>query len=377
MILKNANVFVDGHFQRVDIEVENGRFSDIKDGSSTTNNELSDVLDLHGKFILPGCIDIHSHGCMGYDFINAKVEEIEKMCEFYAGKGITSILATTMTIDMETHLQAMKNIKSAMEGDLKGSRIVGINMEGPFLGIDKRGAHDPKYLMPIDSSVFEELYQASGNNIKIIDIDPTLPGALEFIEKYHETVTISLAHTSSNYETAMKAFDAGASHVTHLFNAMNSLHHREPGIVGAFSDHEAHAELICDGIHVHPSVVRLIYKANSDKLILISDSMCAAGLEDGIYELGGQKVNVKDMRATLDDGTIAGSTVNVYEAMKRAIGFGVPIEQAILSTTLIPAKAIKADKEIGSIDIGKKADFIITDRAYNIEQIFIDGKKYK
>lgn len=378
MILKNANIFVDGNFQKVDIQVENGKFTNILDSTSNPHDydKITDeVVDLEGKFIIPGCIDIHSHGCMGYDFINASVDEIEKMCEFYASKGITSILATTMTIDMDTHRQAMSNIKSAMESDLKGSRIVGINMEGPFLGVDKRGAHDPKYLMPIDTSVFEELYQASGNNIRIIDIDPTLPGALEFIEKYHDSVTISLAHTSSNYETAMKAFDAGASHVTHLFNAMNGLHHREPGIVGAFSDHDAHAELICDGIHVHPSVVRLIYKANSEKLILISDSMCAAGLADGVYELGGQKVNVKDMKATLDDGTIAGSTVNVYEAMKRAIKFGVPKEQAILSTTLIPAKAIKADNEIGSISVGKKADFIITDEEFNIEHVYIDGRE--
>ena len=247
-------------------------------------------------------------------------------------------------------------------------------MEGPFLGIDKRGAHDPKYLMPIDTAVFDELNQLSGNNIRIIDIDPTLPGAMEFIDKYHEAVTISLAHTSSNYDTAMKAFDAGASHVTHLFNAMNGLHHREPGIVGAFSDHEAHAELICDGIHIHPSVVRFVYKAASSKLILISDSMCAAGLADGIYELGGQKVYVKDMKATLEDGTIAGSTVNVYEAMKRAIQFGVPKEQAILSATLIPAKAIKRENEIGSITVGKKADFIITDKEYNIEKVYIGGK---
>ncbi|MFV0344276.1 MAG: N-acetylglucosamine-6-phosphate deacetylase [Anaerocolumna sp.] len=375
MLLKNANVFVDGTFQKVDVVVTDDKFSSMKDISSDLVNSTDEILDLEGKFILPGCIDVHSHGCMGYDFINASVDEIEKMCEFYASKGITSILATTMTIDMETHIQAMKNIKQAMESDVKGSRIVGINMEGPFLGVDKRGAHDPKYLMPIDASVFEELYEASGNNIRIIDIDPTLPGALSFIEKYHDKVTISLAHSSSNYETAMKAFDAGASHVTHLFNAMNSLHHREPGIVGAFSDHEANAELICDGIHVHPSVVRLIYKANSEKLILISDSMCAAGLEDGIYELGGQKVNVKDMKATLDDGTIAGSTVNVFEAMRRAIQFGVPREQAILSTTLIPAKSVKADHEIGSISVGKKADFIITDTEYNIEAVYRDGQK--
>ncbi len=377
MILKNANVFVNGNFQKVNVKVENGRFSNITDSSIPfDDDELACmVVELEGKFILPGCIDVHSHGCMGYDFINASVDEIEKMCEFYASNGITSILATTMTIDMDTHRQAMRNIKTAMESDLKGSRIVGINMEGPFLGIDKRGAHDPRYLMPIDTLVFDELNDLSGNNIRIIDIDPTLPGAIDFIEKYHESITISLAHTSSNYHTAMEAFDAGASHVTHLFNAMNGLHHREPGIVGAFSDHDANAELICDGIHVHPSVIRLIYKAKSDKLILISDSMCAAGLSDGIYELGGQKVNVKDMKATLDDGTIAGSTVNVYEAMKRAINFGVPAAQAILSATLIPAKSIKADNEIGSISVGKKADFIITDNEYNIEHVYINGRK--
>lgn len=377
MIFKNAAVFTNGSFCPVDVQVEDGKILKLFDRSHTYDGKDTDIIDCEGKLLLPGCIDVHSHGCKGYDFITASVSEIEEMCEFYASNGITSILATTMTIDMDTHRQAMRNIKTAMESDLKGSRIAGINMEGPFLGADKRGAHDPNYLMPIDTEVFDELYALSGNQIKIIDIDPTLSGAMEFIEKYHDTLTISLAHTSSNYETAMKAFDNGATHVTHLFNAMNGLHHREPGIVGAFSDHCANAELICDGIHVHPSVVRLIYKAKADNLILISDSMCAAGLEDGEYELGGQKVYVKDMKATLLDGTIAGSTVNVYEAMKRAIRFGVPVEQAILSATLIPAKSIKMEHEIGSIEVGKKADFVITDKEYGIEQVYIGGKKYE
>lgn len=377
MLLKNALVFADGSFEQVDVEVKDGRFVQFytRDNSPKDSDE---VINCEGKLLLPGCIDVHSHGCKGYDFIHATVEEIEEMCTFYASHGITSILATTMTIDMDTHRQAMRNIKTAMESDLKGSRIAGINMEGPFLGVDKRGAHDPNYLMPIDHEVFDELFALSGNQIKIIDIDPTLDGAMEFIEKYRDVVTISLAHSSSNYETAMKAFETGASHVTHLFNAMNGLHHREPGIIGAFSDQCcANAELICDGIHVHPSVVRLIYKAKSENLVLISDSMCAAGLEDGIYELGGQKVYVKDMKATLSDGTIAGSTVNVYEAMKRAIGFGVPAEQAILSATLLAAKSVKVDNELGSITVGKKADFVIADADYNIEQVYIDGKKFQ
>ena len=374
MIFKNAKVFVNGEFQKVDFEVKDGIFSQIS--SNLYSNNDHHCVDCKDKLIIPGLIDIHSHGCIGYDFINANVDEIEKMCEFYASNGITSILATTMTIDPEIHKQAMRNIKHAIDTKVNGSRIVGINMEGPFLGVDKRGAHDPMYLMGIDYAFFDELNQLSGNNIRIVDIDPKLPNSMEFIERYSSNITVSLAHTSCNYETANNAFDAGASHVTHLFNAMNGLHHREPGIVGAVCDHNVHAEIICDGIHVHPSVIRLMFKAEADKMILISDSMCAAGLEDGVYELGGQKVLVKDYKATLEDGTIAGSTVNVYEAMKRAIGFGVPEEKAILSATLIPARSIKADKEIGSIDVGKRADFVILDLNYNIENVYIDGKVF-
>lgn len=367
----NAEVFVDGKFQRVDFEVKDDKFTIIENNLSSDNKD--DCIDCEGKLILPGFVDIHSHGCIGYDFINASVDEIEKMCEFYASNGITSILATTMTINPEIHKQAMRNIKQAIDSNVKGSRIIGINMEGPFLGVDKRGAHDPNYLMDINNDFFDELNQLSGNNIRIVDIDPKLPHSKEFIEKYSDSVTVSLAHTSCNYDTANEAIEAGASHVTHLFNAMNGLHHREPGIVGAVSDNDVHAEIICDGIHIHPSVIRLMFKAEADKLILISDSMCAAGLKDGIYELGGQKVIVKDYKATLEDGTIAGSTVNVYEAMKRAIRFGVPREKAILSATLIPAQSIKVENEIGSIEVGKIADFVILDQDYNIEKVYCSG----
>jgi N-acetylglucosamine-6-phosphate deacetylase len=154
---------------------------------------------------------------------------------------------------------------------------------------------------------------------------------------------------------------------------MNGLHHRQPGLIGAFSDFDVHAEMICDGVHIHPSVIRMMFKVASDKLILISDSFSATGLEDGVYDLGGLKVYVKDSKATLEDGTIACSTITVYEALKRSIQFGVSKEQAILSATLIPAKAMNSDHEIGSITVGKKADFIILDKEYNLEQVYRDG----
>ncbi len=376
MLYKNAEVFIDGRFQNVDFEVENGRFRTIFQSDSISESDSKDSYDCSGKRIIPGFIELHSHGCIGYDFTTAETDDIEKMCEFYYANGITSILATTMTIDYDIYKKAMRHIKKIMENQTKGSRIIGINMEGPFLGADKKGAHDVRYLMPIDEEKYTELNELSGDNVRIIDLDPNLSGSLEFIKKHSKTKVISLAHTSCDYDLAAKAIEAGATHVTHLFNAMNGLHHRQPGLVGAVSDFDVHAEMICDGIHIHPAVIRLMYKVDSDKLILISDSMSAAGLEDGIYELGGQKVDVTDGKATLEDGTIAGSTTTIYKAFKNVIKYGIPVEQAILSATLIPAKAIKADHEIGSISIGKKADFIIMDQDYNIEKVFRDGVNF-
>lgn len=383
MICKNADVFINGTFTKADLKIENGRISSIvyqsqqdeADTCSLTPSETDngEVLDCSGKRIIPGFIELHSHGCIGYDFTTAESTAMEKMCEFYARNGITSILATTMTINYEVYKNAMLTIKKFMENQEKGSRIVGINMEGPFLGADKKGAHDVRYLMPIDEDKYSELNDLSGDNVRIIDLDPNLSGSMEFIQKHSKNKVISLAHTSCSYDLAAEAIKAGATHVTHLFNAMNGLHHREPGIVGAVSDFDIHAEIICDGIHIHPAVIRLMYKVDPDKLILISDSMSAAGLEDGIYELGGQKVYVQNGKAALEDGTIAGSTTTVYKAFKNVIDFGIPAEQAILSATLIPAKAIKADHEIGSIEVGKKADFIIMDQDYNIEKVFRDG----
>ncbi|QHQ61751.1 N-acetylglucosamine-6-phosphate deacetylase [Anaerocolumna sedimenticola] len=372
MLYKNAEVFIEGRFQKADIEVTDGRFQAVYPALTTDKTENS--IDCTGKYMIPGFIELHSHGCIGYDFTTTDTEGIEKMCEFYGKNGVTSILATTMTIDYEIYKKAMLHIKETMNTQKKGSRIIGINMEGPFLGADKKGAHDERYLMPIDEEKYLELNELSGDNVRIIDLDPKLSGSMDFIRKYSKSKVISLAHTSCDYDLAAQAIEAGATHITHLFNAMNGLHHRQPGLVGAVSDFDVHAEMICDGIHIHPAVIRLMYKACSDKIILISDSMSAAGLEDGIYELGGQKVYVKNGKATLEDGTIAGSTTTVYKAFKNVIQYGIPVEQAILSATLIPATAIHAEKEIGSISAGKRADFIIMDQNYNIEKVYKDGE---
>lgn len=375
MIFQNASVFIDDRFRTADITVKGSSFERIAPSENTEHRTREEAMDCHDKLILPGFVELHSHGCIGFDFTTSSPEELDKMCGFYAANGITSILATTMTIGYDTYKRAMENIREVCERGTKGSRIIGINMEGPFLGAAKKGAHDTRYLLSINEQKYEELNELSGDRVRIIDIDPDLPGAIPFIEKYSKKKVISLAHTACDYDRAVEAIKAGATHVTHLFNAMNGLHHRAPGIVGAVSDYPVNAEIICDGIHIHPSVLRLVFKAFPEKLVLISDSMSAAGLADGPYELGGQKVTVKDGKAALDDGTIAGSTTTMYKAFRKALEIGIPIEQAVLSATLYPARAIRADNEIGSIQAGKSADFIIMDKNYNIEKVYSAGRQ--
>lgn len=369
MIIKNCMVFYDKQFKKLDVEFQGDTITRVGDGL-----QGEEMTDLEGKLLLPGFIDVHTHGREGLDFSTASPEEIGHLRRSYAENGVTSILATTMSMPAEATKRIMSSNRIAIEANNSGSRILGINMEGPYLGVDRKGCHDVNNLEAPDFEEFEELDALSGENIRMVDLDPKLPNAIEFIKRYGRDKTISLAHTSATYELACEAVKAGATHVTHLFNAMNSLHHREPGIVGMVSDYPVYAELICDGIHIHPAVIRMMFRLMSDRLVLISDSMSAAGLGDGEYELGGLKVFVQNRKAALADGTIAGSTLNVFEAVKNVISFGVEKEQAILSATLIPAKSIREEK-VGEIKPGRKADILIVSPDFTLEQVYVGGNR--
>lgn len=376
MIFKNGKVFTEGKFQNYDVRICNGIIEEIGTNLFYKGDE---IVDLDGKMLLPGMIDVHTHGRMGVDFTYASTDEILSVSRDYAKQGVTSILATTMTMEMEFSKKMLHRIKNAIEMESDGSRILGINLEGPFLGHKKKGCHDERYLQDVDAKVFEELDNAAGGHVRMVDIDPCYPNSREFIEKYgihsDKKKIVSIAHTEAGYELACQAVEAGANHVTHLFNAMNSLHHREPGVIGMAFEKPVYAELITDGLHVHEALIRMCFQLIPDKICLISDSLSASGLDEGVYELGGLQVFVKNGKACLKDGTLACSTISVFEGVKRCIGFGAKPEEAILAATRNPARSLGMEDKIGAIQKGLFADLIVADSEFKIEQVYVGGKR--
>lgn len=365
------NIFVNGKIVDGEFAVTDGVFSDVKVLGERKN----------GDIIIPGCVDIHSHGREMVDFSNVTEEALDRVLKSYRKVGVTSVVATTMTNPPEMieksaeAIGAYKNNQDKCQ-NAENARLLGIHMEGPFLGVDKKGAHDPKYLTGFDYDFTDRIIEKSGRNVRIIAVDGRLPGAVQFIRNYRKMgIRVSQGHTSADYKTAMEIFSAGADHVTHLFNAMNSLHHREPGLIGAAYDAGAYTELIGDGYHVHETVLRMWFAMNPHKIVLISDSMEAAGAPDGEYQIGGLQVFVKNGCATLADGTIAGSTTNVFQCMRNAIRFGVPEETAITAATCRPAEALGLADKVGNITCGAYADYIVLDGDYNIKGIFVNGKE--
>ena len=388
MRYNNAYIFQgEEGFVRGGLRVEDGRIAEVirEDAASQRNigsqaaAELpapEEETDLEGMYVIPGLIDIHSHGNSGYDFSDGNAEGVREMGRYYARHGITSFAPTSMTLPYDRLETAFLTAGSYREDwDGASSRLAGIHMEGPFFSEKKKGAQNSAYLRLPDADAVTRLQKACGGLIRIVDVAPELPGTEEFIKEVSLCCRVSLAHTDASYEDAVRAFDAGASHVTHLFNAMPSLHHREPGVIGAAGERaKVTAELICDGLHVHPSVIRLAFKVFAGRICLISDSLRCCGMPEGEYELGGQTVYLRDGQARLADGTLAGAVSNLFDDMVNAIRFGIPLEQAVMAATINPARAIGADHETGSLEAGKMADFVVCDKEWKIRQVVIGGK---
>lgn len=370
MKIENAKVFKGDCFCAEDIFIDGDRFV-IKSSDSEPS------IDATGLYAIPGLIDIHSHGAVSNDYSDSDVFGINKMLEYEAKNGITSICATTMTLSFDHLKNACENIKNA--GTKNGSKIVGINLEGPFVSLSKIGAQNPKYVMKPDAEFFRKLNEISGGLVKLLAVAPEENGAMELIDEVANEVNISIAHSSADYDTAMEAFKKGANHITHIHNAMPPIIHREPSIIGAGADCDSvYAEMICDCVHIHPSTIRQTIKMySSDRICFISDSMMATGLSDGKYSLGGLDVNVSGNLATLvDGGAIAGSVTNLYKCMVSAVkNCEIPLEIAVKCSTINPAKSIGIFDEIGSIDVGKKADLVLLNEDLEIVSVYKDGQK--
>lgn len=355
------------------------------DGDRITSVELCDEAELtkeqRGQYILPGLIDIHFHGCAGYDFCEGTADAMRAIASYELSHGITSICPATMTFQEEKLTDICAACADAVEtetltnGVPLGDVLRGIYLEGPFISSEKRGAQNPAHIRKPDLEMLMRLQRAAKGLIKIVAIAPETEGALECIKNGREDFRFSIAHTCADYETAKKAIGAGACHVTHLFNAMPPFAHREPGVVGAAAESEGvTAELICDGYHIHPGMVRSAFRLfGADRIVLISDSMMAAGMEDGEYALGGQPVRMKGGLATLADGTIAGSAVNLFDCMRTAIRMGIPREEVVRAATYNPAAVIGIDGECGSLRAGSRADILVTDGEFCIREVIKSG----
>jgi len=366
MKIKNANVFIGKTFVKTDVEFE-------KTITAIGALEGAADFDAEGCWLIPGLVDIHTHGAMGEDFSDGRAEGMQAMADYYAAHGVTSYLATTMTLKEETLTPAMHTIRDFKRQG--GAKCAGIHLEGPFLGYAKRGAQAAENLHKPDPELFHRLNEASGGLVRLVTVACEEEGGMDFVSKVSPVCAVSLGHTSCTYEQAMEAFARGASHATHLFNGMDGLHHRKPGIVAAAMDAGASVELICDGLHIHPAVIRLVHKLYGDKLNLISDSLRCAGMPDGDYELGGQPITVKDGKATLTGtDTLAGSSISMLDALRNVVAFGLPLTDAVYAASTAPADAARL-YDIGRIQVGAAADLVVLDKELNLVAVYVDGEK--
>ena len=373
MIFQNARIFTSAGFARGGFTVRDGRFGELFSGARP------DAIDLGGALVIPGLVDVHTHGAMGADFSDGDAEGLKRMGRYLASRGVTSFAPTSMTLPYETLAAAFAAAeKLAKERPADCARVAAIHMEGPYFSEKKKGAQNGAYLRLPDFEGFRELFEGCGGLVRIVDVAPELDGAAEFAARASELCTVSVAHTDASYEEASAAFEAGASHLTHLYNAMPGIHHRKPGPIGAASERESvTAELICDGLHVHPSAVRMAFRLFPGRLCLISDSLRCCGMPDGEYELGGQQVFLSGGVARLADGTIAGAASDLFADLRNALAFGIPAETAIRAATEIPAREIGRAGELGVIAPGAMADFLVCGEELALREVWLGGVKIR
>ena len=384
MIIKNIRVYgTDEQFHEGSVCISGERFV----SGEAAKDSADQILDGKGCYAIPGLLDVHFHGCLGLDVCDGTEEAVHTIARYEAESGITAICPATLTLpadELKAILANMADFRDRMErGEVPdGDRcadIVGINMEGPFISVVKKGAQNADYIIPCDAELAREFYEASGGLLKFIGLAPEdNPDFVGYINKVKEFTAVSLAHTNADYASAKEAFDAGARHAVHLFNAMSAFTHRDPGVVGAVSDSpHVSAEIITDGVHIHPAMVRTAFRFNgADRMIIISDSLRSTGMPDGDYVLGGQAIIKKGKYCRLaEGGALAGSVSNQFECMVNAVKeMEIPLETAVACSTIHPAKGIGVDDLYGTIEEGKYGDLVLLNEDLELRAVVKRGK---
>ncbi len=358
------------------VVVENGRITGIgKEILSVPADE--ETIDLSGLTLFPGFIDIHVHGANGADTSDANVQGFETVSRYLASHAVTSFCPTTMMISKEDLKHVLMASEVFQEQDTLGAKMIGLRLEGPFLSKEKCGVQNTDYAELPSVSYMEELLAGFPEDmVKIVDLAPELSGADAFIADMKDKFIISIAHTNATYAQTKAAIDAGVHHGTHLFNAMGPLSHHEPGAVGALlTDERATCELICDGMHVHPSVLSIAWKSlGEDRAVVVSDAMRAAGMPDGEYSLGGKPVRVVNGRTDMGDGKLAGSTTDLLSEFKNLLSWEMPLRAALKACTINPAKVLGIEKQVGTLEPGKFADMVAFDNEFNVKKVWVRGR---
>ena len=383
LLLKNAKIVLKDRVIEGDILTADGIIRDIINKKSPVKAETLEVensIDLDGKYVVPGFIDVHIHGSNGADAMDGTVEALKTISSYIATKGTTKFLATTLTSSKEELINVLKIAADLQDKEIDGATIFGVHMEGPYFDIEYKGAQNEKYMKPATEKEIKDYLDVKPGLVKMMSLSPHTEQSIETVKFLKENgVIVSVGHSAAKFNDVMKAVDAGLSHSTHTFNGMRGINHREPGVAGAvlISD-KINAEVIFDKVHIHPEIVRLMIKAKgTDKVVCITDAMAATGLPNGDYKLGELDVYVKDGEARLkSNDSLAGSVLTMNKAFKHVIELGYPIYEAVKLTST--NAAIEFGLNAGAIEVGKEADFTVLDDSYNVDMTIVNGNiKYQ
>ncbi|MGM0169707.1 N-acetylglucosamine-6-phosphate deacetylase [Enterococcus sp. AZ135] len=376
-VIRNVKTLVNNELEETTVVIDGDVITQVFTDNDFTANSKDSIIDGGGQLLIPGMVDVHIHGANNYNMMDGTTRSIQEVSKACAKTGCTSFLVTSVSSTLEDLLQMIRQTKKVV-GKEEGAKIAGIHLEGPYLNIEKMGMQNPKFLKYPDLNEMTEIFREAEGLIKMMTIAPELPGGLDLIEFLKKQgVIIAIAHSNATYEEAQIAFEKGATHITHCFNAMPTIHHRSPGLVtAALEDNSVSVQAIVDGVHLHPGIVRLLYKVKgADKMILTTDALQAMGVGDGEYVFGGHQVTVKDGIARLHDGTLASSTVTMNKSLRLSTKFGIPLKDAVQMATNTPANILGL-KNVGKIKEDYIADLVLLDNDFNVLKTWISGVLY-